>query len=77
MLKIISPRTKVLWSDVLDKNIAFPVFSPNSVQNNEKQIRIIEESIENINLIGRRSNIHGQIAIMENIYNTIDNFFKG
>ena len=77
LLKIISPRTKVLWSDVLDKNIAFPVFSPNSVQNNEKQIRIIEESIENINLIGRRSNIHGQIAIMENIYNTIDNFFKG
>ena len=45
------------------------------MKNNEKQIRMVEKSIENINLIGRRSNIHGQIGIMENVYDTIKTFF--
>ena len=41
------------------------------MQNTKNQIKIIEDSFSNIDIIGTRSNVHGQIAIMQNIYDTI------
>lgn len=71
-LSIVPPETRKLWVGRANKPQGFPVLSASHRQIYIKQNQILEQTYNNVAIVGRRPDTGGgQLAIMNHIWNTL------
>ena len=73
-MNIVPRNTNILWSGSANKSEGFPILTPTLMKTTMKQIEILENRFYNLSIVGRRPDKHqGQVAVMKNVYETINN----
>ena len=73
-MNIVPQNTNILWSGSAIKSEGFPILTPTLMKTTMKQIEILENLFYNLSIVGRRPDKNsGQVAVMKNVYETINN----